>query len=39
MPEWIGDKFDPKAFDLETSARQVCCVRAPASKKRVKGGS
>ncbi|MGA8147489.1 MAG: hypothetical protein WB870_07935 [Gallionellaceae bacterium] len=40
MLEWIGDEFDPEAFDLETSARQVSrWVRAPAAKKRVKGDS
>ncbi len=38
--EWMGDEFDPKAFDMETSAKLVLrCVRAPASKKRVKGDS
>lgn len=38
MLDWIGDDFDPKAFDLETSAMQVSrCVRVPAAKKRAKG--
>lgn len=39
MLDWIGDDFDPKAFDLEASAKQVSrCVRTPAEKKkRVKG--
>lgn len=37
MLEWVGDEFDPKAFDLETSAKQVSrCVRISAAKKRVK---
>ena len=35
MLEWVGDEFDPKAFDLQASAKQVSrCVRAPAAKKR-----
>ena len=35
MLEWVGDEFDPKAFDLDASAKQVSrCVRTPAAKKR-----
>ncbi len=35
--EWIGDDFDPAAFDPEASAKQVArCVRVRAAKKRVK---
>lgn len=38
MLEWIGGKFDPKAFDIKTSARRVAhCIRTPAAKRRVKG--
>ncbi len=40
MLEWIGGEFDPGAFDLEASAREVSrCVRAPAAKKRARGAS
>lgn len=35
--EWMGDEFDPTAFDLEDSANKVArCVRVPAAKKRVR---
>lgn len=38
MLDWIGGDFDPKAFDLTTSAKRVLhCVRTPAAKKRAKG--
>lgn len=36
MLEWLGDEFDPKAFDLAASAKRVSrCVRTPAAKERV----
>ncbi len=38
--EWVGDEFDPKSFDLETSAKKVSrCVRVSAVKKLVKSAT
>lgn len=37
MLEWVGDEFDPKAFDMEASTKQIArCVRVSATKKRIK---